>query len=134
MKLPLEQQAIRDKCFHRSGQFDQFPAKDVEKSIHKRFEETVARSPDRIAVKAGNEEITYSALNKAANRLAHGILALRGEGQEPVAFSHAHGILPLISHLAILKAGKISIELDSAAPTGRNAHIMVDSTARVLVT
>lgn len=133
-KLPPDQQAIRGKCFHPSGQFDPFPTEDVDKSIQTRFEKIVDRYPDHVAIKAGNEEITYSALNKAANRLAHGILAIRGASREPVGFSHAHGILPIISHLAILKAGKISVELDPAAPTSRNSHIMVDSTALVLVT
>jgi len=132
--LPPAQQAIRDKCVHPSGQFDPFPMEDAENAIQTRFEKIVEKYPDRIAVKADNDAITYSALNKAANRLAHAVLALRGGAREPVAFSHAHGILPIVSHLALLKAGKISIELDPAAPTGRNAHIMVDSTAAILLT
>ena len=96
-KLPPDQQAIRGKCFHPSGKFDPFPTEDVDKSIQTRFEKIVDRYPDHVAIKAGNEEITYSALNKAANRLAHGILAIRGASREPVGFSHAHGILPIIS-------------------------------------
>jgi hypothetical protein len=32
-KPPLEQQAIRDKCFHPSGTFVEFPIEDVETSI-----------------------------------------------------------------------------------------------------
>ena len=31
-KLPPEQQAIRDKCFHPSGTFVEFPIEDVETS------------------------------------------------------------------------------------------------------
>jgi len=38
VKLPPEQQAIRDKCFHPSGTFVGFPIEDVETSIPARFE------------------------------------------------------------------------------------------------
>ena len=40
-KLPPEQQAIRDKCFHPSGTFVEFPIEDVETSIPARFEKIV---------------------------------------------------------------------------------------------
>ena len=50
-KVPPEQQAIRDKCFHPSGTFIEFPIEDVETSIPARFEKIVQRYPQRIAVK-----------------------------------------------------------------------------------
>jgi hypothetical protein len=37
-QTPPEQQAIRDKCFHPSGTFVEFPMEDVETSIPARFE------------------------------------------------------------------------------------------------
>jgi amino acid adenylation domain-containing protein len=133
-ELLLEQQAVQDRCFHPSRRFEPFSADDAEGSIQSCFEKTAHKHPNRIAIKTGNNTITYSALNTAANRLANTILALRGEAQEVVAFSHPHGILPLISHLAILKAGRISVELDPAASRERNTHILLDSTATVLLT
>jgi len=132
-KLPPEQQAIRDKCFHPSGTFVEFPVEDVETSIPARFEKIVRMYPERVAIKTAKRSMTYAELNKAANRLANRILKLRGEVQEVVCFSHAHGILPIISHLAVLKAGKISVELDPTAPASRNAYIMRDSTATLLL-
>jgi hypothetical protein len=33
MNLPLDQQAIRAKCFHPSGRFAEFPLEDVALSI-----------------------------------------------------------------------------------------------------
>jgi hypothetical protein len=38
MDLPLEQQAIRAKCFHPSGRFVEFFLEDVALSIPARFE------------------------------------------------------------------------------------------------
>jgi hypothetical protein len=44
LKLPPEQQAIRDKCFHPSGKFVEFPKEEVEQSIPERFEKLAAKS------------------------------------------------------------------------------------------
>ena len=85
LKLPPEQQAIRDRCFHPSGRFVEFPIEDVERSIPERFERIVRQYPDRIAVKTRDHQFTYDELNKRANRLAHYILTRRGPAQEPVA-------------------------------------------------
>jgi hypothetical protein len=41
--LPPEQQAIRDKCFHPSGTFAEFPIEDLETSIPARFEKIVQK-------------------------------------------------------------------------------------------
>src|SRR5262245_56148502 len=84
-KLPPEQEAIRAKCFHPSGTFVEFPIEDLETSIPVRFEKIVRMYPDRIAVKTKDHQVTYDAMNRAANRLAHAILAERGRSQEPVA-------------------------------------------------
>ena len=43
MNLNPEQQAIRAKCFHHSGEFVEFPMEDVEQSIPKRFEKSVQK-------------------------------------------------------------------------------------------
>ncbi len=83
--LPAEQEAIRAKCLHPTGTFVEFRKEDTEQSIPERFEEIVRTFPNRIAVESKESRVTYDTLNRAANHLAHTILALRGEGQEPVA-------------------------------------------------
>jgi hypothetical protein len=37
LKLPPEQQAIRDKCFHPTGAFVEFKKEGIEQSIPERF-------------------------------------------------------------------------------------------------
>ena len=66
--LPLEQQAIRAKCFHPSGEFEEFQKEDLEKSIPDRFEKIVERYLGRIAVLAGSQTVTYADVNAMANR------------------------------------------------------------------
>jgi amino acid adenylation domain-containing protein len=133
MELPLEQQAIRAKCFHPSGRFTEFPRQDVEQSIPARFEKIAARYGDRIAVEKGDRALTYQELNQAANRLAHAILAQCGSVQEPIALLLEDDIPLFVAILAVLKAGKICLVLDPAFPKDRSAFLMQDSQARLLV-
>lgn len=59
---PPSQLAIRAKCFHPSGTYVEFPIEDVETSIPARFEKIAQRYPQRIAVKADHEQLTYRRL------------------------------------------------------------------------
>src|SRR5688500_1793087 len=101
-KLPPEQQAIRDQCFHPSGTFVEFPKEDVETSIPARFEKIVRMYPARIAVKMSSRALTYYALNQAANRIAHAILATRGRSSEPIVISFEHCIDVITAALGVL--------------------------------
>ena len=131
---PPDQRAIRDKCFHPSGTFVEFPIEDVEQSIPQRFEKIVRMYPDRLAVKMGDRALTYQELNIAANRIAHGIVDARGSGSEPVALLFDHGLEAIAAILGTLKAGKYFIALDPHSPEGRLRSLMADSAARVILT
>ena len=85
MKLPPEQEAIRAKCFHRSGTFVEFLQRDLEQSIPERLRKLVRLHPDRLAVKMGERALTYDQLNKVANQIARAILTRRRQGSEPIS-------------------------------------------------
>jgi len=104
--LPLEQEAVRAKCFHPTGTFVEFKREEVEQSITERFEKIVRQYPERLAVKAGDRALTYDQLNQAVNRIARSILDKRGAGTEPVALLFEHGIDGIAAILGVLKAGK----------------------------
>src|SRR5258706_6783217 len=133
MELPLEQQAIRAKCLHPSGRFVEFPQEDVELSLPARFEKIAARYGQRTAVKNGNRALTYEDLNQAANRLAHAIVARRGKVQAPVALLMEHDIALFVAIIGVLKAGKICLALDPSFPKDRNAFLLRDSQASLLI-
>jgi amino acid adenylation domain-containing protein len=133
-QLPPEQQAIRDKCFHPTGMFVEFPIEDVETSIPARFEKIVLQHPDRLAVKVGKRALTYDDLNRAANRIARTILALTGQGSEPIALLFEHGIDVIATILGVLKAGKFYVALGFSFPPERNQYMLNDSQARLIVT
>jgi amino acid adenylation domain-containing protein len=133
-KLPPEQETIRAKCFHPTGTFIEFRKEELEQSIPDRFEKIAARFPDHIAVKSRNQTLTYGQLNQAANRLARTVLARRGESQEPVALFFERGVSLIIANLAVLKAGKLALQVDPFAPRARIAHILEDSQASLILT
>jgi len=134
VELPPEQQLIRDKCFHSTGTFVEFPLKEVERSITERFEKIVRMFPDRLAIKAGNRSLTYRTLNQAANRVAHAILAKRGEGEEPIVVIVDQRISAVVTILGVLKAGKFYIPLDPTSPTSRLTAIIDDIQASLILT
>jgi non-ribosomal peptide synthetase component F len=133
MDLPLEQQAIRAKCFHPSGRFVEFPLEDVALSIPARFEKIAAQYSLRAAVTMGDRTLTYQELNQAANRLAHSIIAQRGTNQETIALLMEHDVSLFVAILGVLKAGKICLVLDGSFPKDRSAFLLQDSQASLLI-
>ena len=118
-KLPPEQQAIRDKCFHPSGTFVEFPIEDVKTSIPARFEKIVQRYPEYTAIKTGERVVTYAELNGIANRLARVMLARGGSDGKPVALLFEKGVEQIAAMIGVLKAGRAFVLLDSSLPKSR---------------
>ncbi len=133
MDLPLEQQAIQARCFHPSGRFGAFPLEDVALSIPARFEKIVAEYSHRPAVEVADQILTYQELNQAANRLAHAIIAQRGAAQETIALLMEHELPLFVAITGVLKAGKICVVLDPSFPKDRNAFLLQDSLASLLI-
>jgi amino acid adenylation domain-containing protein len=107
---------------------------ELARSVPDQFEQQVLRTPDRLALRDARHEYSYASLNETANRIAHAILAERGEGVEPIALLFEHGALMVAAILGALKAGKIYVPLDPANPRTRTGFILADSQARLIVT
>jgi amino acid adenylation domain-containing protein len=131
--IPKAQQVIRAKCFHPTGRFVPFTMEAIEQSIPARFEQQVRRHANRLAVKTRDQALTYAELNEAANRLAHAILARRGEGQEPIALLFAKGVPLIVAILGVLKAGKIYMPVDPSLPRGRMTYMLDESQTGLIV-
>lgn len=131
--LPLQQQVLRAKCFHPTSPFIEFRKEEIEQSIPERFEDQARRHAQRLAIKTKDHNLTYDELNAAANRIAHAILACRGERQEQVALIFRQGAIAIAAVLGVLKAGKAYVPLDPLAPKARNAHILRDAQTGLIV-
>jgi len=103
-------------------------------SIVDRFEYIARHFPDYIAVRSGDQSLTYQELNEAANRLAQAIIRLRGAETEPVAFILEHGASAIISLLGTMKAGKAYVPVDPFYPPAWMTQILDDTHAELLVT
>ena len=100
----------------------------------KRFERQVHQHPDPAGPPRPARPYTYSELNAAANRVAHALIALRGEGSETVALLFENGAPFVVASLGVLKAGKIQVPLDSTFPRARLSYMLQQSGAAVVMT
>ena len=107
---------------------------EIEQSIPARFEQHVSKHPTRLAIKTGNQLLTYEELNRSSNRVALSILAQRPRGEEPIALLLEHGAPVIIALLGVLKAGKIYVPLDPAYPHERLTYMLEDAQAGLVVT
>ncbi len=102
--------------------------------LHHLFERQAAAAPDRTALVAGDERLSYGELNARANRLAH---YLRGLGVGPeviVGLCLERSADMIVAILGVLKAGGAYLPLDPNHPRERLTHMLEDSGAPVLLT
>jgi amino acid adenylation domain-containing protein len=111
-----------------------FPRSDVEQSIVRRFERQVELHGRRTAVVDKQRELTYDELNRRANTLAHALARVTGPEPTRVAIYLDKGGAYLAAILAVLKAGHAYVPLDPAFPRDRNAFLVEDARAPVLLT
>ena len=105
-----------------------------DRCIHELVEAQVARAPDAIAVMYEDRTLSYAALNRRANQLAHHLRALGVGADEPVAICLQRGFELIVGVLGILKAGGAYVPLDPEYPAERLAYMLEDSAARVVLT
>src|SRR5947199_1160506 len=98
------------------------------------FAAQVARRPDAIAVVFEDESLSYGALDRRANRLAHHLRALGVGAETVVGLCLARSLEMIVGLIGILKAGGAYLPLDPHYPQERLAFMLADAGARVLVT
>ncbi|WP_436955878.1 non-ribosomal peptide synthase/polyketide synthase [Staphylococcus sp. AS1337] len=99
-----------------------------------RFENQVAKTPDKTAISYEGESLSYHALNERANQLAY---QLRNEGvtaNSLVALMTNRRLEMIIGIYGILKAGGAYVPVDPNYPKDRINYILEDSQATVLLT
>jgi len=104
------------------------------RGVHLLFSEQAARTPDAIALEFDDVRLTYRALERRANQLAH---LLRRRGIEPdrrVAILMERSIAFVVSILATLKAGGAYVPLDPSYPAERLQVMLDESGATVMLT
>jgi amino acid adenylation domain-containing protein len=101
--------------------------------IHELFELQTARTPDTLAIRDGQIELSYREVNRRANRLAHCLVKLGVKPEILIGVCLPHGWETLVVLLAILKAGGAYVPLDPAYPQDRLDFMLKDSDVRLVI-
>jgi len=107
--------------------FDPFPESETAQSIGRRFAAVADRWPERIALDAGAERLSYGELDAAASRVAHRVLDECGAAQARVALIFARPAALVPSILGVLEAGAVYVPLDPTFPAARLAYVLEDA-------
>ncbi|WP_054912993.1 non-ribosomal peptide synthetase [Pseudomonas sp. NBRC 111127] len=102
-------------------------AYDLKQTLHGLIEAQVRRTPEAVAVRAEEGELSYSQLNQQANRLAHHLIGLGVKPDDRVAICVERGLSMVVGLLAILKAGGAYVPVDPDYPAERVRHMLTDS-------
>ena len=103
-------------------------------TIAELFAQQAARTPDAIALAAGDCTLSYRALDENSNRLAHYLKSLGVKPETLVGVAMERSATLVVSLLAILKAGGAYVPLDPGYPKDRLSWIIEDSGMSVLLT
>jgi amino acid adenylation domain-containing protein len=98
------------------------------------FERTAAKNKDKMAVETAKTRITYGQLQAAVHGAAGAILSRNPAPQQTVGILLEHGLEQVTALLAVLKARKIYVPLDSAYPEERLAWMIRDAELGMIVT
>ncbi|WP_309895706.1 non-ribosomal peptide synthetase [Archangium sp.] len=105
-----------------------------ETRLHRLFEAQVKRAPQAEALRFEGTSLTYEALDRKANQLAHA-LRRRGVGPEVlVAVYLERSVEQITALLAVLKAGGTYLPLDPELPPERLDYILDDAWPPVMIT
>ncbi|MFF5173342.1 amino acid adenylation domain-containing protein [Micromonospora sp. NPDC000089] len=102
--------------------------------VHEQISERARAVPDAVAVEFGDEALTYAALDRRTNQLAHHLQAL-GVGPEALVGLYLDRSLDVpVAILAALKAGGAYLPIDPAYPPARVALMLGEARPPVVVT
>ncbi|WPB73717.1 non-ribosomal peptide synthase/polyketide synthase [Archangium violaceum] len=105
-----------------------------EPCAHQLFEAQVARAPDAVALVSGDTRLSYSALERRANQLAHHLRTLGVGPETRVALCVERSPDLVLGLLGILKAGGVYVPLDSSLPAERLASMLDEASPTVVLT
>ncbi|HEV2735257.1 MAG TPA: amino acid adenylation domain-containing protein, partial [Longimicrobiaceae bacterium] len=101
--------------------------------LHEQFAAQAARTPDAPALDYAGRTLTFAALERRANGLAHHLRAHGVAPEVPVGICAERGPDMVVAVLAVLKAGGAYVPLDPTYPAERLTFTLADSGASVLI-
>src|SRR5262245_13260353 len=105
-----------------------------DQSLPQLVEAQAARQPDALALVCEAQHLTYGALNRQANQLAHHLRHLGVGPDVLVGLCVERSVAMVVGVLGILKAGGAYVPLDPTYPAARLAFMLADAQVALLVT
>ncbi len=102
--------------------------------LHELVVAQAARTPDALALCWGEQQLSYAALLRHAQQLAHYLRAQGLRAEQPVALYLVREPQLVMALLAVLLAGGSYLPLDPAYPAERLALMLADAGAALLLT
>ena len=100
-----------------------------DKCVQQLFEEQVEKTPDKVAVVACDKTLTYSELNKEANKIANALIKKGVKKNDIIAFQVTRKSDLIGLMLGILKTGSSYMPIDPNYPRDRVDYMVKDSGA-----
>lgn len=97
------------------------------------LELSAQRTPDKVALISGNTRLTYTEINAACNRLAHGLIAAGVERGDRVAIYLDNSVEAVVSVFAVLKAGAVFLMVNPTTKIDKLTYILNNSRAKALI-
>ncbi|SEH21110.1 non-ribosomal peptide synthetase [Selenomonas sp. KH1T6] len=104
------------------------------KHVHGLFEEQVRRHPDKVAVIAGNDSLTYAQLNERANMIANALVSRGLAKEEIVGMIMPRTVDAMAVEYGILKAGGAFLPMLPDYPDDRIDYCLTDAKCRFVIT
>jgi amino acid adenylation domain-containing protein/non-ribosomal peptide synthase protein (TIGR01720 family) len=106
------------------------PAAAPDRCVHTLFEEQAALRPDRTAVVAGDDRLTYRELNERANRIAHRLRRTGVRPEDRVGLVAGRGTALVAGLLGVLKSGAAYVPVDADVPVARRQSLFEQAGVR----
>ncbi|MEZ6187923.1 MAG: amino acid adenylation domain-containing protein [Planctomycetota bacterium] len=130
-RLPLLSPEERELVVHTWNDTDGPYPDDV--LMHQPFERNAGEHPERVALAFQDDEVSYGELNARANRLAHYLIRQGIQPGQLVGLCVERSPELIVSMLAILKAGGAYVPIDPAYPADRQAFMLEDTQAPLVI-
>lgn len=113
----------------------------VHKTVHQLVEEQAARTPEAVALEFRQQKLTYSELNRRADRIARVIVDAYRRNEQgdlprgtliPIMMERSADVLPAM--LGVMKTGGAYLPIDPQYPEERIRFILEDAQAQIIVT
>jgi amino acid adenylation domain-containing protein len=102
--------------------------------VHAALEEQARRTPDAVAVIAGDGQLTYAELERRSRSLALRLRALGAGPEVPIGVCAHRSLEAVIAVFGVLRAGAVYVPLDPGYPAARLELMIADSGVRTVLT